>query len=370
MRSVGLILGVLVLVVVGTTALQILNETTPVSPEWEFDDYRVVPGAVSASGALELVQTHLGETVHARDVGTGTITHGDGTIEEVTVSRALLDVFLITGQSNSAYYQADPAQADPLPRIGEAYAWATATGSYGHNYPGPYSVRPVVDPETGSANIGDKCPSFCSEVNGITGNKVLWICGGWGGVSIDTFNPDGGAAWTYTKETVDSALAAIDDKLFEVNPCSFIWIQGETDRTMAVDVYERKLLDIVDAITHGELGWTFDHCFISLITEFHGGNARQAQIDAAEANPGRITIATEVANTFTEENGLMSSDGIHYSQLGDNIVGRDLGVACGEFEARGNPANRALLDSIPVLMGIAVGVLALGLVVRAIMGRD
>lgn len=369
MKVIGLVVGVLLLAIVGATSLQILNETTPATSEWEYDDYKVIPEAVHAGGSLEIVETHLGEAVHARDVGPGTITYADGTTEGVTVDRAILDVFLITGQSNSAYYQADPAQADPLPRIGEAYAWATATGSYGHNYAGPYSVRPVVDPATGAANIGDKCPSFCAEVSAITGNKVFWICGGWGGVSINTFNPDGGAAWLYMADTVNSAMAAIDDRLFEVNPCSFIWIQGETDRYMAVESYENKFIDVVDAITHGALGWTFDHCFISLITEFHGGNARQAQIDAAAANPGRITIATDAANSFSEANGLMSSDGIHYSQLGDNIIGSDLGVACGQFEG-GNPVNRALLDMMPFLIGIAVGVLALGLVVRALLGRE
>lgn len=369
-KVIAAIIGVVVLITVGIVALDLIDEKES-SRGWEFDDYKIIDGVADAGGSLELIDTHLGPTVHAHGVGDGTITFSDGTMQTVTVQRAILDVFLITGQSNSCYVDADPSLAEPVPAMGEAYAWMLEDGDYGDlTAKTGEAMRAMVDPATGESITGDKAPAFSSIYTSITGNKVYWICGGSSGKDISQFDPNGGYRWTAMKGIVSEAMEAVDESLFEVRTCAFMWIQGEADNDTPINTYKARFIDIVDAIINGELGYEFSHCFVSLVTERLGGNARVAQIEAAEEHPSRITIAAD-ANSFTIDNGLMGSDNVHYSQLGDNVIGADLGVACGDYETNTTSStNRALLDVMPILLILSVAIMCIGLALRALMGRD
>lgn len=370
MKAVAAVVSILVLIVVGAVTISLIQGDS--SPhDWEFDDYRVIDDVVSAEGSLELIDTYLGPTVHACAVGDGTITFSDGSVETVEVHRARLDVFFITGQSNSSYAAADPSKANPVPSLGESYAWMYENGRYGDLTDlDQAAMRPMVDASTGASTTGDKAPSFCATYNELTGNKVYWICGGASGQSIMQFDPDGGPVWEYMVELVNRAMDAVDRNLYEPVPCSFMWIQGESNKNLSVETYEKKFLNLVDAIIGGELGYQFNHCFVSLIKSDVGGNARIAQIKAAEEHPSTITIAAD-ADSFTIENGLMASDDLHYSQLGDNIIGADLGKACAEFQlSRESSVNDTLLGMMPMLLFLAMAIMCIGLALRALMGRD
>lgn len=375
MNPICSVFGIVIIIIVGGLAISMITpDTTDPTGQWSYDDYRPADGATGASGALELVTAADGSVlIHARDVGRGIIEFPDRVLN-VTVAPAKLDVYLITGQSNSTHSSYDDLSlAEPLPRPGTAYAWMTEDGQFGTFTAGlEPAMRPMVSVD-GVAMTGNKAPAFAATANEITGNKTYWICGGLPGVSVGYFDPNGSAGWNYMKGVVSNAMNAIDSKLFEVHTICYMWVQGETDADMSVERYKEIFLRIHDAMLGGRLGWDFGHCFISLITSQHGGNARQAQLDLAQEYPETITIATEVADTFTIDNGLMGADGLHYTQMGNNIIGADLGRACGEYAAKiadTATVNTSMLKLIPSILAVMIPILALRLIIPLVIGRD
>lgn len=382
MKAVGIIVGVAVLAIVGAVALNMLNgleDPSPVGGEWSYDDYKIVPDAVSASGSLELVDVDGTAMVHAMSVGPGRISMSDGTTEEVDVARAILDVYLMTGQSNASYRSENPSAASPAPPIGTAWFWGDAAGNWGdRGTQSEFAMRPMVDSD-GTLATADMAPAFAASVEaaGVPDGKVFWICGATGNRSISTFVPGEGSSWAHMKLVVEEAIEAIPSDLFAVRTVCYMWIQGEADAGMSVDLYKERFMLMHDAILDGGLGHDFDHCFISLLTS-KWTNSRAAQLELASEHPDTITIATDVADTFTVDNGLMQADGTHYTQLGDNIIGTDLGEFISEWYSvepvpevdSGTGGLPSLLGVVPILLGIAVGLMAIGLALRAIMGRD
>lgn len=327
---------------------------------WRYDDYRPAGTATAASGSMELV-TDDNDVVwlHARDVGNGYITYESGT-EAVEVSPAYLDVYLMTGQSNSAYYAADPSEASPLPEPGTAYAFMLEDGQYGNlESISSASMRPMVS-LTGEALTGDKAPSFAATVAEATGHKVYWICGGWGGRSINTFDPLGGSTWNYMDRVVKAAYDAIPDGKYIVTDRYYMWIQGETDKAMAVGTYAAKFEAMNAAIIGGQLdGHKFAHCFISLPRYVDSLNAYDAQ-ELVAADNDTVTIATSAADGFTRENGLIATDGIHYTQEGDNIIGTDLGEAIADYQGVSDDGGLSKMKKLvgAVLIVMVVSILA------------
>lgn len=326
------------------------------SNDWQYDDYRTVEGAVAASGSLEILDNGI---VHAHDIGEGTISFSDGTVQEVIVHKAHLVVLLMTGQSNSTHWVTDTSQATPLPPRGVAYYYGTET-EYGTTMSnlGFWSLYD----EAGDLRVADKLPSFATEFYNETGKKIYWICGGWGGMAINTFTP-GEPTWNWMRTAVVNGLAAIPSTHFEYELGPYMWIQGESDKENSIGAYKIDYMRMHNAILGGELGGhVFDHCYISLPRYSDSINAYDAQIELAEEHPSTITIACNLASGFTTENGLMHpGDNIHYTQAGDNLIGECLGEhvgkAVGTDEIRG--ATKTLVDTIPVIL-IAGLIFAIG----------
>lgn len=325
-------------------------------PDWQFDDYKIIDGATAASGSLELVEVGGKSYVHAHSLGAGTITTNDG-VQTVHVARAHLDVFLMTGQSNAAYWTAgegdlsalDPSKADPVPAPGTAYYYGFADR---------YDRLTVGTPEflsmttaDGAAAIGDKAPPFAGTYTQLTGHKTYWICGAVSGTTIDQFVPGTGDVWSYMEQVVPAAMDAIDETLYIPHVKGYMWIQGEWNSSTSIDEYKVDFMKMHEEILDGDLGVRFDHCFISLVGY---GNAVTAQRELARDHPSTITLSTEAATTFTADNGLLGN-GVHYSQEGDNIIGVDLGVSCAEYyqkEEAGVVGDLAGL--VPVLIVVSL----------------
>lgn len=360
-----LVIPAIVLVVVLVAAFQMLPDAGHDPDEWEYDDYRQDAEAVAASGSLEIVEAGDIRYVHAKAVGRGSIEYPDRTVD-VTVNRAYLDVYLMLGQSNAGYFRVDPSKAAPLPAPGEAYAFMASDGGYGRG--GSYSetdfaMRPIVSPE-GVAQTGDKAPSFCAAVTQATGHKAYWVCGAWGGQSVTIFTP-ASSGWVYFQGVIDRAMSQVDEELYIVNTVCYMWIQGEHDKDMPVQDYKGYFLRMHEAILSGDLGYEFGHCFISLPNINDGGNSVEAQMQLAEEHPGTITIASDAASSFTQANGLMSSDDVHYTQRGDNIIGSELGECVGSHYPASVDAWAKAVRLVPLLLAVgALAVIAFAIIVR------
>lgn len=330
---------------------------------WTYDDYRQCDPEDSATGSLERVDVGDVPYIHAKATGKGTITH-NGTSIEHTVGKARLDLIFIFGQSNAAYRNADPSAVDPKPLLGTGYyfgfsdryaalpsenntgmAWQNATF---------WSMY-----DDGILRIGDKAPALTYEYNRLTGHKVYIVDGAIGGRSITDFMPESSLVWAYGKNVLERALSLVDPDLFDLRVGPYVWVQGEADGNMSVSGYYYKFLTMHHAIQTGKLGIPLETAYISLMPPKYP-NSREAQERLAETNPS-IVIATDLAETFTVENGLLASDNTHYTQAGNNLIGKALGTVIGEDSGLVKHTDRSLiiLGAIPliILAGLALAII-------------
>lgn len=326
------------------------DETT-----WKFDDYKQID-ADTATGALEIVDMGGVKYVHARDVGEGSFKiNGKTTI--VSVDRATIDVYLMNGQSNAAYYDADTSRVNPVPAPGTSYFYGTA------NRPADRldfatkgcAMHDMVSSD-GTPAIGDKGPVFGARYFEMTGHKVYYINAAIGGKGIEAFQPEDGEMWVHTKAILAAAMAELDASKWEIVDRSYLWIQGEANWHMAADRYKTHFLAMHDAILEGGLGFRFDKCIICLPQAPKGEEGpREAQIELAQEHPGAIIIGCDATEGFTKENGLLGSDGVHYSQKGDNIVGVALAKAAAEaYGLHQSETIKSLIGLAPLALIIVI----------------
>lgn len=287
-----------------------------------YDDYIKID-ADSATGALEIVTLSGATYLHAKSVGTGTYTTGTIT-RSLTVERAPLDVYIIAGQSNAEYGVYDVSKAAPTATQGTGYYYGTPTS--------PIKINSVYDPNTlgmysitqsgtyNTAHIGNIEQSFTANYYEKTHKKVYTINVGVGGSSVSSWM-SGQSSYVWASNNVTKALSYIDTDCFDYTKKSILWIQGEADTTMPIATY---CADFTDMFESFKTDFDFDS---TIITETRGhGLSAQAQIKLSETVAG-VYLGTSVANTFTVKNGLLNTDNIHYSQLGDN----ELGLALSNF---------------------------------------
>lgn len=325
--SIVIVMSVLV-PVLGT-----IDENDPDS-EIHFDDY-FVSDAVSSSGSLELVEIGSTQYAHAITLGDGVLSFSDGTTKSYTVSKANMDVFLFMGQSNIAYWtgknidgtyydHAIPGEVDPIPSPGQAYYYGSDSSPYTPNLTNlsELGIHDMVDLTTGLNTVGSLDGSFASGYAAETGNKCLVINCGWSGKSITSF-VQGGSTYNHAKDGYNDALSKINEN-FNVNIKGYIWCQGEADRFMDIDTYKQDFIEMNALLTSGSFSTNhLPMCYIDLVREYWGGNARLAQIDLANELPN-VKIASTIANTFSIDGGTLMVDNLHYTQEGQNQIATEL----------------------------------------------
>lgn len=361
-KIITIIIGVILIV---SVVIPILHATTKEKSDngWEYDDYIPTsdfPDIDAVSGALELVTIGTQTYVHAKDIGSGEIIYSDGTTEEIYVNKATIDIFVMLGQSNATWLRWDLDTATMI-EPGKGYYFGTFD-RYGWLEPTNFQMWDLIDTTNGMLRVGDKASSIAKAYYDETGHKSYFLCGAISGCSIIDYDPYKGSSWEYAKSVVSKAISDLDYSKYSIGYCGYYWIQGETDAKMPITEYMDRFLEMNHAINNGELGIKFDHCFISKVRTADGINSSQAQINLSNHYPNLITMATEIADTFTVENGLLDADGIHYSQLGDNLVGTALGTASGEYVKNLDDKNshQLALDLVGVLPIIVVIGLLLG----------
>lgn len=364
-KIVGIAVGVMITVVlVAAVIVPITNPSAADADEWYYDDYKAMDSVSSVSGALELVTVGDTEYVHANGVGTGTITYDDGDTDTVTVSKAVLDVFFLYGQSNAAGRNGDTSEVDKYPELGttyyfgyaDAYGPSAALNSTGFDV-SQCDMYSLYD-SSGDPRVAGLLPDFSYEYQQITGHKVYLINGAIGNKSVLTFDPPSGFMWTYGDSILTAGLAEIDTTLYDYSCKYYMWIQGEADSGRDVDVYKAQFLEMHDAMLAGDMaGVEFEKCFISKVRAANGANSSVAQIELAEEYPETIIMASTASDSFTIANGLMGSDDLHYSQLGNNIIAvafaDSIGAVVDPTAAQLNKYSE-LLSAIPLMIIIAM----------------
>lgn len=233
---------------------------------------------------------------------------------------AELDVIIIDGQSN-AEYSTNVARTNaglidlPAPEHKLLYY---GTANYAEHYPGFDDAKILDMNRHDQWMIGGLEPYLAYKYSERSGHDVLTINVAKGAVSISWLAPSG-TGGEYAAEVIDEALSQISGYRY-VNMIGWVMLQGEHDKTMAVDTYKTYFLELADYFS--SIGAT--QCYIGATREYYGGNATIAQKELSEEY-ANIHLTTEISETFTEANGmLVPDDPIHYSQQGRNVMGTEL----------------------------------------------
>lgn len=332
----SIVISAVAIVIVGSVlvpALDLFDENESDSGI-HFDDY-FESDAVSSSGSLELVEIGSTQYAHAITLGEGVLSFSDGSSESYTVTKANLDVFLFMGQSNIAYWpgkvidgtyydHAIPGDVTPEITPGNAYYYGSSSSPYNPDLTNlsVLSINDMVDLDTGENKVGSLDGAFASGYYHATGHKCLIINGAWSGKSITSFL-QGGASYNHAKDGYNDALSKIDEN-FNVSVKGYVWCQGEADRLMDADTYKEDFIEMNTLLTSGSFSTThLPMCYIDLIREYWGGNARLAQIDLANELPN-VKMASTIANTFSIDGGTLMVDNLHYTQEGQNQIATEL----------------------------------------------
>lgn len=334
----GLVAGIVALAILITITAVVLipaiqtTEETDTGPAWEYDDYYIIEGLDSASGSLEV--TTLGDTqyLHVKSIGDGTYTV-DGETYNITTTKAQLDVFLIAGQSNAQYNvwgTTELPDADPVPAPGTAYYYGLSTR--------PLSIGNTTQASAFDASLYDVYMSTDSDGNNLegnidgpfsaryyegTGHKVLTINAGVGGSSIASWIDDN-ICYTCAQAAFADAMDKVDTDLFDVSVKSFLWIQGEANKYMGVDTYIADFMELYNNLTTYDFNPDYKLTYALISQTKDGLNAATAQERLAN-KPG-IYLASTAANSFNSTDGTLRTDGLHYTQKGDNILAKDFAI--------------------------------------------
>lgn len=334
------------------TNIWITKSPESVPEGWQYDDYELADSTVSsASGALELVTLAGEQYLHAKGVGQGVITYSDSTTETVTVNKAILDFYCFNGQSNSTYRSAieesNPDTASPYP--------SRSAGYLINMFQSDTEPMAIYDSD-GDPNIGGNFPSFMADYYEETGRKVLVISAGVGGRSILKFQP-GNEMYERTLTAMNSAYDNFlsQTEYYEPGKKVMIWIQGEADNdNMTADTYCDYFMTFWNSIQ--STAHPFDYCMISLLASDYPV-IKEADLKLIEDH-SEMYLGSEVAQTFTIDNGLLVSDGIHYSQEGRNLLGASLAESADYLlthqKVRQSDAVLNLYKLVPLMFIIAL----------------
>nr|WP_315020905.1 sialate O-acetylesterase [uncultured Aminipila sp.] len=234
--------------------------------------------------------------------------------EELVITRTVrapLSIYLITGQSNASYYYAEPELAT-VTKPGTAYHYSELAGGV--------EICPMNN-EDGTMKRGNLEASLSKTLYDLTGEKVLMVNAGVSGRKMETFVPLGGESYQYISKVWQIIQRYINDEEFlshyEPRLRSYIWAQGESDNDTDIGVYKSDYMKLHQILTGSDYG--FNYGFIIKVRSIYP-NSAEAQEELANENQD-IAIATRSSDHFTVENGKMRFDDLHYSQIGDNLLG-------------------------------------------------
>lgn len=271
------------------------------------------------------------------------------------------DVVMLMGQSNAMYRaaNADWSIVEPAPE-GMAYYFGRGDRPNYINQTYPFcTIHPMtVD---GRSVLAEKWPALASAYIDATGHKVVLTNAARGSQSIRAFSPTlPGQYWDDACGIAKGTVEAMKAYGLELGTFHVVWIQGEHDNAiMSAEDYKDRLLELGTTILNGGLGVKVAGPIWVSQTRGEGG-ATTAQAELAAEKPGMFQITT-VVQSFTIANGLMSSDDLHYSQAGNNILGEAIGSGLGESVHDADRTDRALwgIIGIGVIFVIAAACLAI-----------
>lgn len=366
MKLVSLVIGASIsLILIAMVLAPIALQGEPDAP-WTYDDYQICEAEDVVDGAFEVVDFQGQHYIHAKDVG-------DGTINGITyhVEKANLRLFLLWGQSNSMYLNYDPdiVNEEFTPLKTRAYFYGIDNGTdyrpiiswkdgNGNVFPEHGQFLPVTSPD-GTYLIGNVEAPFCATYCENNENLRPYIINaGVGGWALQNFLP-GTKGGENIHKVLDEALDKVDFDHYTISPGAWIMSQGESNAGTAINTYigyfDEITLDLKDS-------YDLDYGLIIQTRKGNSLNAANAQEEIVLTHP-HVLMGSTASQTFTVENGLLASDNIHYTQLGDDIVGSQTARTWLNYTEPPSADYRGLIGlTVPLLILAVLSTLAVGII--------
>ena len=294
--------------------------------ELQYDDrYEFVPSfdgaSFTSSNSDVAIVTEDGQVIitGVSDEGVVITAQNGNNKEELVITKtikAAVDVYMLTGQSNAAYFYAEPEHA-VVTQNGSAYIYDISDGEY---------FIQSMNRDDVTMAFGNVEASLCKSLYENMGNKVIIVNAGISGKKIIDFKPYEGSVYFHIEDVwknIGDVMATqwFKDR-FEPTIRSYIWIQGESDDWLSPEKYVEDFMNIHLAFRSPEL-FGFDYGFISsVVPRFFRPNDAQERIAQACED---VYMATRITSTFSPETGELRDDNLHYTQEGDNVLGKAIG---------------------------------------------
>lgn len=295
--------------------------------EMEYEDWTAIDGEIlGTTGPIE-IQNGM---IHAVGVGTATAVKADESVVKIRIREAHADLILMNGQSNGAYYGIGdyPTNADkaitPVPALGECFYFGYSNRMPYHETQDVSSCRiyDMINPDTGAVRVADKGPGFCKAYSEATGKKTIWISLAIPSKRIAAWDQPSGSAWTQNIACMDKANSLLKDTGFSIDRTIVLWAQGESDFLHSTG-YAHYLTSFRTLHDSAPAAWGHDIAGWYLMegrTEKVGW-VNSAFEELAETMPDvHLATTSALVDSFTQNNGLLNSDDLHYTQKGDNAL--------------------------------------------------
>lgn len=303
-----------------------LENPEPIDAQMEYGEWMDYDTStvLKSSGPIEIGDGRL----YAAGVGTAKLFLYSGEKYIIKITAAHVDLILMNGQSNAAYYHIRgvlPGDAQravtPVPELGKDFYFGYADGmpQQHDDEVATCEIYDFVNASTGAVRVADKGPEFCKTYTEETGHKCIWVCLGIPNYAISRWN-EGGNAWVQDCRIMDAFNEKLKGTGFIVDRTIQMWAQGESDNWNNTG-YDHYISTFKDFHDRANAAWGIDAWYLIAGRTVHVGWVNDAfdQL-AAELPDVWLAVPKEILNTFTTRNGLMNSDNIHYSQEGDNAV--------------------------------------------------
>lgn len=231
------------------------------------------------------------------------------------------DLFIIYGQSNSVGW----AQNTPgYPAV--ITDWAKAFDpTNGTLTPLPKGLIS----SAGQVSTGHGWAEFVNEYVRLTGRKCVIMSCGLGGQSLASLSKPG-TIYSQMATAVASCKATIASAGLSLGKVYSIFNQGEQDLKIGTSKWSYKL-SLVTLVNDMKADFQLDAFFFQLVGSPRVGFGNEGQLSNIQLSQKEICIeqsntylASEAAASFTTGSGLMQgADGVHYTQQGYNLLGRE-----------------------------------------------
>lgn len=261
-----------------------------------------------------------------------------------------LDVFIIDGQSNAAYKNENGSvdlttvNADLGTPSNKLYYYGNSTRPTMYNESDTnYAIRSIYT--NGSYVVGGLVAPFAYYLSESQDRDILILDVGISAQSISNLVP-GSTGGDWKINIISDALDSITG-YDHINMLGWAWLQGESDRTMAVATYTGYFNELESYYASIKC----PNCYIVKTRESVGGNATIAQAQLIASNPN-VHLGTDITDTFTGTSYML--DNLHYSQAARILIAESVTEVIPIEHYGNNNTINTILGIIPIIIVCAV----------------